>query len=280
MKVLESWRDSLRLCKAESVKMFILLTLKSMYEVARSLCVVWFWLPAALVVSLATILGGMRGCIGTISFILSCLSFLFLIAARPSIGIKDFEYFRENVLRALWLMVLSFIALWWTIPLFRFLENWLGNQSSLAGWSEWLGLFVLFLFGIVLVLSPLIDLLFDFAILFYLDRKEGVFIAFKRAFRMVLYNIPLLVVYFGSMLVVCFVIEYVIMLLLPVNETMVLENTRDSLITRPVIIASLLSNVWRCICKLFMACLAVNVYIKRIHDQSQVYIPHESPAEK
>lgn len=256
MTLFESWKDSLKLCKIEAIKLFALVTLKSCYEVIRVLMVAWFLIPLIFFVCLATLIKGVEGFIGGVNFAGSVASIFFLIAARPSVGIKDFTYFRVNMLRALWLILISQgLAILIGLPIYAAVFSSVGILS-----------FVMFIiFAMVVLLLVLMPGLTELTILFYLDYPgDNIFSAFKRALTMIWYNYPLFIIYLGLFNILNFLIALpVVWLLAPFVA---------GGITIPWMITSLVSTVWNLCFNLFTKCLLVNLYIKRMHDQSELYI--------
>lgn len=242
MRIFESWKDSLKLCNPEAVKLFALVTLKTMYEVVKTLCTSWFLIPIIFFICLASLLGGVQGLAGSISFAASVASVFFLVAARPSVGIKNFEYFRHNMLRALWLIVVS------------------------MGLGLLLMLPMLVPFIISAIILAFLPAFFDLSILFYLDYTDGVLNAFKRAFRMIVYNYPLFVIYVGGLTIVGMLI---VMPMTIVNfKADIVDVDR---VSSGLLFTNIITSIWKMLFALMIKCVAVNLYIKRIHDQSELY---------
>lgn len=241
MTLFESWKDSIKLCKPEAIKLFALITLKSVYEVLRVLSVAWFLIPIIFFVCLATLLTGAHGFITSVSFVSGVASIFFLIAARPSVGIKDFDYFRINMLRALWLILISVgIGILLMLPLF----------------IPFIGVAILLCF---------LPSFFDLTILFYLDfYSEGVVAAFKRAFIMIWYNYPLFVIYVAGLYIIK------LLILMPFSLLSPMLFPTDSTAPSLPIVAFISNLIYLCFA-LITKCVIVNLYIKRMHDQFELY---------
>jgi hypothetical protein len=266
MQVRASWKHSLKLCTWANIKIFTFLTLKATYDALRVLMVPWFLIPLCVLV-IMSLIPEVPGSIGVRSLLCSkaitifaCI--MFILAARPSIELKNFAYFKKSMMRGIWMLlffgtitiVIVCLGLLWT----QFFYSWSRGGT------------VLYLLGIVITLiACLLSVIFVgffkyFAILFYLDRTESVWIAFKRAFMMGWYNMPVVILYWFvySLLLLC--ISMVMALILSV------------LFGTPCLISVLINQVASLVFDLIFICLATNLYIKLVHEQYELYFPEDT----
>ena len=195
------------------------------------------------------------------------------MAARPSIGLKDAAYFRSNSARGL--LIFSVYTL--LLLLFRSFFLITGMQVV---YSQPSGIIIAILnFSMVLLMLPYFLWMFfggNFALLFYLDRKQGVWIALKRSCLMIWYNLPALVLYMLLFGVVTLLISVLVNCLLGTSLSgtfYVMSYGSHS----PIII--LINLLLEMMLNLIYVCLATNLYIKLVHDQYELYFPEDAHKE-
>lgn len=171
MNLIESWKESLRFFERENLKSFLLVSFKAYIDVFRvinkpltasgnliAIGVIVLLVLLTNVIKLfhlfvveAIVLNSMH----------HVLFFLFCLAMRPSIGIKDVAYFRSYLTR-FWILFLLALAI---------------------------------IFGVSRIyVVPLTFIWYIFSILFAFDSSGGlldIVYALKNGFMMVLYNVPI-----------------------------------------------------------------------------------------
>jgi hypothetical protein len=116
------------------------------------------------------------------------------------------------------------------------------------------------LLSVIIIANALSHPIQYFSLLFYVDRKESIWMAYKRAMQMFWYNMPAISIYsllFGLLSIVAylpaaglvFVFTYIPMITLIINQYM-----------------TILFN-------LAYICLMTNLYIKLVHEQYDLYFP-------
>jgi hypothetical protein len=266
MQIRASWKQALKLCTPATIKLFTLITLKSMLDVIRVLMVPWFLIPFGL--SLVAL-----GWFGTASitstyigqFLTLFSSIIFILAARPSIGLKDAAYFKTNVARGLWMFFVYTILLVLSLsPFFLITAIQVYGQLSKT-------ITAILMFSMLLFLLPCFLLMFfgsNFALLFYLDRRQDVWRAFKRACLMIWYNLPALVLYMF--------LYGVVTILVSAFLTILLSGISYGIYSSISVVIQL---VLRMTINLLCICLATNLYIKLVHDQYELYFPEDAHKE-
>jgi len=184
MTIFPAWKDSLRLLKPSSLKLFGLVTLKGIIQTYSS----FFKYVLPVLVLLAGIYLGVfvifpeyKGVLNIIFYLIWVTgSFLIYAAARPSVLPKSYSYFRAFGCALLFFFIFDLCA--------NYLANLLNEKIGQVG-------SILTLFSEPLVVSPL----YGFFILFFLDSYTSVknlFISFKRASVMAWYNYPICLLIF------------------------------------------------------------------------------------
>jgi hypothetical protein len=272
MQIRASWKQALKLCTPASIKLFTLITLKSMLDVIRVLMVPWFLIPFGLLIVLLCWVGAGSAGAYVNQFLMLAGLVIFILAARPSIGLKNGAYFKKNSLRALWMFFAYSV---YVIPLLLVSGLGIYAIAILQRHSHSIVLLVIFVFLLVLLLS-LFALMFifgnNFALLFYMDRTQGTWLAFKRAYLMIWYNLPALLLY---VFLYCVVLTLIVVFFITVLSGLltVMSFGPYSFIT--IIVKIFLTTIIDLLC----ACLATNLYIKLVHDQYELYFPEDAHKE-
>lgn len=157
MIIFKRWADSLSLLAPSSFKLFLLVTLKSVLRVYRTLFLRWWPL---VVISLALI------AYNPAWFVLGLKPFFFLfflLLARPSVQSKELAYMLPIALRGVWLL-----------PLF-YMMTYILYAGYLGPW--------------IIVAMPLL-IFYSLAVLDSYARPTDVIYAGARAGKMFFYNVP------------------------------------------------------------------------------------------
>jgi hypothetical protein len=266
MQARASWKRSLKLCTPEALKTFALLTLKATRDALYVLMTPWILIPLGLVLGLYFF-----GLTTELSLKLLSLVFsvLFILAARPSIEIKDFAYFKKNIVRSLVITaaLIPFLLLWVLVGIAGVQLVYGGSLHA----NHVINLIMIVLLYAIatLIIMPFMFILFfvqNFALLFYLDRTEGVLIAYKRALTMYWYNLPAIGIYSLSFGVISLVM-YVLCAML----FQLFFNPSSWFFTLFILMQQLLRTLFN----LGFFCLMTNLYIKLVHEQYELYFPED-----
>ncbi len=262
MTLLQSWADSLQLLKPKNLQLFLMVTLKSIIETYKLmfsrfwplivLLVVWFLIPylfPAIPVDIPedTIFGishtKFNTFVRSVAFLGSYMThelwfLLVCFATRPSITRKDPHYFFNLQLKKIYLY-------WLFIPC--------------ISWSS--GAY----YGYI------------FTVLFFADSDGGpknFFRSIWNAIKMIIFNFPLVIpigaVFYGVGLIGRQFIEPLFMPDSPVIQMVGHLYTLQGFVPYPqfFIALNLISALLLPIC----VCTFANIYIKRLHDQFDLYV--------
>lgn len=275
MTLIQAWKDSLNLCKPASLKLMFLVTLNAMKEVLRVLCVPWFLIP----VCILTVGGYIFNSVGLASLVYTLTSVFMLLAARPSIRIKDSVYFKEYVfVYAKFLLGASLWVLAFFVCVISILVGW-QSLLALVGYPQYM--FFIPDAGLVnekLVWAPIVPVLIilaglgllgitEYVTLFYLDRVGSVWCSFKKALLFIKYNLPMLLIYLGIALGIKLV--YWLLIGFIANITFGLPCSIG--LSLHAACAGVRFSLLGLLPYLFSVCLFVNLYTKRVHDQYSLY---------
>lgn len=188
MKIIQSWKDSLALLRPANLKPFAMVTAKTVLDVYkginRPLTSRGNWILAAIVISLI----GFTNVIKTLhlywleALLLNSmryfLFFMFTLALRPSVDIKNWDYYYRYIQRFWYIMLLTIV----------------------------LGLLHVYLI-------PLVFIGYMFFLLFFLDTDgsyQAIGLSIRNACLMVLYNLPLCLILFGTVGIINVFLFYLI----------------------------------------------------------------------
>lgn len=232
MTVLEAWKDSLSFFKWQHLKMFLLVTLKSIIDTYKIMFKYWWFLYAILFVIPLTLIFPplfiLNMPLWSILYVL--LFFLVCLAARPSRELKNYAYFK------------GYIQKFWPLLLITF-------AASLIG-----------VLNIGLLHYPFILFL-----LFSLD-SDNTFDAMSRAFlnaiKMFIYNVPIflatiLLLWFATLFIVAILAAFVAGIALAFSPKFFMLGIGA------LGVISLLIPI--------EICIVTNIYIKKLHEQSELY---------
>jgi hypothetical protein len=266
MQVLDAWKRSLVLCKPTTIKLFAFVTIKAMRDAERILMVPWFGWLCVLFISmlylsyrnllpwawLAAML--MTSCAKNI------FELIFICATRPSIEYKNGAYFRHNIGRTLlffcyFALLMLFVAAMYTVANIHYTGMVYGGREEGLWW---------YLSGFLGVSFFVFTCFFPLALLFYLDRKEGVMIAWERAIKMVWYNAPIFCLY-------CIIYGVLSLIVATASHATLifvfgLTSFAYGALVQIMHICGLLG----------FSCLLTSLYIKLVHEQYALYFPEDT----
>jgi hypothetical protein len=236
MTLVQSWIDSLQLLKPKNFQLFAMVTLKSIIEAYKILLRYFWWLmicivacafipmmfPALTPISWFANLNN----INLLWFSCAFYSAWFLavcFSTRPSIGRKDWQYF-GNMTSKIIVCLAVFLGFFW--------------PEAFSVWTI-------------------------FWVLFYADSDGGIkqfFISMWNAFKMLVYNFPLLCIIaimlkFPFWLCSLAIFHFGYTPILLSNPVLALYMNSIAMILSPIAI-----------------CTYANIYIKKLHDQFDLYI--------
>ena len=243
MTLIQAWIDSLSLLKLKHLKLFILVTLKSIVDTYKILLKYWWWLFGIIVACFIMSYHLTDSFIDYVwikrisDWAYQILLFATIIATRPSLEQKNCAYFRFYMRYFLITALFLLIAPLWIWPR---------------------GLSVIYFF----------------IILFYMDSIKRTTILKKtlhtgdlgisifRAIKMIIYNYPLLL----CIGLIIYIPLYFFAFLIFLYSSLIINYIYLSLLLN--IIYALLSPI--------IVCLYTNIYIKKLHDQFDLYFTQPS----
>src|ERR1700722_16142388 len=118
MTIIEAWKDSLVLCRPQAIKLMLLVTINAMKEAVRVLCVPWFLIPVGILIVLSLVVNSL----GIPSLTYTLITATMILAVRPSVDIKNWDYFKKY-----WLKYGSFLMeiAFWGVGIIAALYLWL-----------------------------------------------------------------------------------------------------------------------------------------------------------
>jgi hypothetical protein len=245
MTLIQAWGDSLSLLKPKHLKLFLLVTLKSVVDTYKVLLKYWWWLFAIAILFYGTIF--LQA--GIITYIWAnkiadyllydILLFATLVTARPSLEQKNGAYFRRYMIYYLPILIYYLPMILLTVFFLPF-----------------------GLLPITVIISPL----YIFTVLFFLDSSKKLkdfAVPFFRALKMVVYNLPLLII----VGVILYLPQYIF----------------SCINISPLLIAGITIRQMHAILNIFSVLLVpialipyINIYIKKLHDQFDLYFKQPS----
>ena len=286
MQLIQSWKNSIKFFYPKNVKLFALVTLKSIVECYKVLLRYWWWFmllfgaviifkawswyvitnPVASVASTHVI----RKFLGVhllawLDIVIHILSqffiFIVCIATRPSVAKKDFNYFVSYLPYFCYVFLL---LLPMGLPIFY--HHWLVLKLSnlLVIFFEY---WFVHLFWLTAT-SPV----YIFFLMFFLDsdkRPKQFVLSFYRSFKMIIYNYPLCWLFVMGFYCIGYIVHYGIGLQMPSIALQQVQAESWSLSTKIIFE----STIW--FLKVFLSpipiCIFANIYIKKLHEQFDVY---------
>lgn len=262
--LLQSWKESLKLFVPKNFKLFALVTLKTMEQTYSLLLSYFWWLPVATIGLLFFVIQSMPFESAMKINEILVLVFLFIwtlvvaLCTRPSVGQKNVTYFVHYLYYIPIIMVGDFI--FGLIPKFSYsILYLLMEKLSLQQFS-----FAVVVFGLLILLIQNAHLLLSLLFLFFmldmtLSIKNGRK-AFLFACKMFWYNAPvLLIITFLGQLIFILIWGFFLYVsgFMPNEISVSLLSVCIPIISTPITIAVL-----------------NNIYIKRLHEQPQLYFNH------
>lgn len=276
MNLFVAWRDSLAILQPKNLKLFLLVTLKSMGDTFK----VWikycswllllyavklaaqFYIMATPAVEMPNFLVKVINFLGSLPtavflFIPSLLLIIrmsVLLAARPSTAIKNCAYFRAYF----WRLLIISIAyeLLYVLGFYVSVMNAPHADSSIALRQTYV--------AIVSMLGFLGSFYFINAALFYFDGDGSVRSFCKSwlyAAKMTLYNLPFYII---------FMVSNLILLMIPTYIYLYGMHYMMQYSWAVIVIASILMLIIGFL-ELFILCFLTNFYVKKLHDQFTLY---------
>jgi len=248
MTLLQAWADSLSLLKPKNLKLFLLVTVKSIIDAYKVLLKYWWCLFAIIVllygaiflqVDIVTCLWADKM---ATYFFYDILVFATLVAVRPSLEQKNWAYFRRYIIYVVPVILIYFVPL---VLLTLILLP--------------LGLLI----PVTVVMSPV----YIFSTLFLLDspgKLKDFLRSFLRALKMVIYNFPLLIVVGVIFELPKYIFNYHV-------------NISPLLIAGVTIMQiSAIFNILSILLTPIAICFYTNMYIKQLHGQFDLYFKQPS----
>jgi len=294
MQLMQAWQDSLKILLPKNLKLFSLVTLKAIVECYKVLLRYWWWLIVlfgAIIIfkewlwygvinrSLFVLTYFSKKFLGVhiiswLDMALNILSQLFIfivcLATRPSVTKKDVNYFKSYLPYFCYVLILLL-----PMGLTFFFRHWLLSKlfNSLVVFDVY---WFITLFWLTAA-SPV----YIFFLLFFLDsnkRPKQFFLSFYRSFKMVIYNYPLCWLLVMGFYCIGYIIYYGMGLQMP---SMAMQQSQAVVWSREVEII-LKSAIW--FLKVVLApipiCIFANIYIKKLHEQFDLYFTQPSQEEQ
>lgn len=287
MHILQSWKDSLTVLKPESLKLFALVTLKSILETYKTLFTKFWWLIIGYIIidlcmdSLASILafpfiamGGLLIDLNPFVWITDLgyvfLAYLIFMIARPSVDQKNWAYIKKYWCHAFYFFVINII--------FTFISgNRFGLEIDDATGISYMLLPTFSFIRAVFLISPFIVTgpLYIFLNAFIFDTKaslNSVFLSCVRAVKMCIYNYPFCAIGFISLYYLNVMWDWLVFLFLRLLNIPIVQvvNGEYIILTSMHIIKYTSILFWP-----IPICFLINFYIKRLHEQFTVYFDYK-----
>jgi len=236
MQLLQAWKDSLSLFNPKHLKLFLLVTLKSIIETYSRWFTYFWWLIGLYgVAEIVRFTLPSPVIVGIYYIVLLSLFFSMYLIARPSVAKKDSHYF------------------------------WQYSSYGAAG-ALLIGIAVALTKAWVAILAFVF--LFDFMVLFYLDSDGSVselVRSCRRAFKMFWYNLPFCFLSLPILLIPLIGVGLFLASIIFVIAQYALGVTlyfREAVnFTIPLVYIALLGAL----------CFTTNFYVKKIHEQFSLY---------
>jgi hypothetical protein len=272
MNLFPAWRDSLTILQPKNFKLFFLVTLKTMVDTFKVWIKYFWWLPLIEFVMpyvWVSIYGVPRFFSNpwlsiAASLLMSMLWFVsILLAARPSVAIKNCAYFRSYIWRIIYIAPVSILMdMVTSYAMGKFFYPYIGTAS---GMSVSLAAAV-FLMGVINWSVKVY--IIDYA-LFVLDTDASIKQVFKSllyALKMVVYNYPF------------YIVLYIVHAAIKMGQHVLFQQIEVwyyRATMEPVSIILMVihySNVLIFgLLTFFLYCLLINFYIKKLHYQFTLY---------
>jgi len=197
MQLLQSWKESLLIFEPSNFKLFLIVTVKLIWETYKILFK-YFWLVIMFYILSLRFQRG-TGLVFSVKIALNIvIIFAIFLTVRLSVSIKNLAYFNEkfrNYFIPFMLGLSCFVCFWFLLLLF---DSWIASLIWDLNLSLTLGFFVLLPVAV-------------FFFLFLLDsdgRIQFLVSSLIRAIKMTLYNYPFCFIVYGIIFVLSFLLRY------------------------------------------------------------------------
>lgn len=253
MTLVQAWIDSVQLLKPKNLQLFVMVTLKSIIEAYKLLLKYFWWLVLVclmisgyrlLIVDSRDIYSLARYAqVRAIGYFLYTLLFLGIcFITRPSIAKKDCVYFRAQYRKIIvyWLLwvILSVVA----ATMYRYMPSfWIGIPSV------W----------------------YIFSVLFFADSSGGpknFLLSIWYALKMIIFNLPLLFI------VGAFFYCTEFLFFQSIKRTILFFISEENGMAQALIYVRIIHNFLGVLLMPIGICTYANIYIKKLHDQFDLYV--------
>ncbi len=285
MKLIQAWKDSLKTLLPKNLKLFSLVTLKAIVECYKVLLRYWWWFILLLGAVTIFKVWLWYGVINRSSFVLTygakkflgvsilvwpdmalaVLSQLFIfivcLATRPSVTKKDVNYFTSYLPYFCYVFIL---LLPMGLPFFF-------RHCLLLKLFNSLAVFYAYWFIILLWLTATSPV-FIFFLLFLLDsdkRPKQFVLSFYRSFKMIIYNYPLCWLLVVGFYCIGYVVYYGMSLQMP---SIALQQSQTEAWSREIeMMLESTIGFLKVLLSPIPICIFANIYIKKLHEQFDLY---------
>lgn len=295
MQLFQSWKQSLLIFKPQNLKLFLLVTLKSIVETYKTWLMYWGWLLILILLVGIFLLNSDTIIMLTQheKMIIKCydilsvyILFLVLLSARSSIEPKKFHYFMKYHVYLIYFLPIAvayyFLPVSLTMLITHIVKSPLFYMKDVILASSINYNKVLFFFWINSIIYFMYAILFLYASslygLFILDtdgHPRCLFTAGLRACKMIIYNIPFLLLsslLVGVMTLFAFFIVWIVMNIIMLGSIFLWGLVFNNLLTVPLFSSLDIFLTFMFILPVQL-CFLTNFYIKRVHDQFDLYFP-------
>lgn len=252
--LLQSWKESLSIFLPKNFKLFLLVTLKSAFELLANLFYFFWWLLLSVFIFLV---GGHYPAWATAgmlwffigNLLMLALVFVWFMLVRPSVLPKGYSYFKQHIRKT----AVGFLGLYFIFDIVRSLLLALPLQMILRSLITGAVLNPIYIylrfrldFVPFIIFPP-----FVYAVLFYFDSDGGLrswLLSIARGFVMYIYNLPF-----------CLLSMFFVFLLWLSTAWMLHEYSWYLLWLLVPLVLSYFKNM----------------YVKRVHDQFNLYYANE-----
>lgn len=272
MNLLPAWRDSLTLFKPKNFKLFFLVTLKTMVDTFKVWIKYFWWLPVIEFVMPRFFLGFSNPWLSVAASILMSIlwSVSILLAARPSVALKNCSYFRSYIWRIIYIAPVAVaMDLGKEYLMGTFFYPYIGQPSSLTA-----AVFVAIIITGIINWSIRIYVI-NYA-LFVLDTDASIKQALKSllyALKMLTYNYPFyIIVYIVHSAIT--IAKYLLFLQVTkwyYSFATGMENMYPKSDSIGLLIIRYSDMLIFALLTIFLYCFLTNFYIKKLHDQFTLY---------
>ncbi|MDR3551039.1 MAG: hypothetical protein P4L31_06525 [Candidatus Babeliales bacterium] len=277
MNILQSWSHCLTIFKPSSLKLFLLVTLKSIIETYKILFTRFWWAVLFFVVLVFVSCLNIRTQtpIWYTFFLLLLLrliamvvmTFLLYLLIRPSVLKKNTEYIKGYGIHLLTLLLffsVVILAIGLTGGIIAGLATaFVGDRSSLVPFNGQ------FLYVLLSVLITYVSIVMPFFYFFFLDsdgRFSSAWQSAKRACKMTLYTLPFIAVVYTFAHIIGYALQYALTILLgKLPPFIVISGVYEIAYVQAILAILIVLSMP------IMGCFWNNFYIKNIHENFDLY---------